>query len=182
MTWLIGIKNTKLIIKKIFTPLKKYTHSNPESLTGFSLFELLVVVVIIGSLLAFNIPRFRSTFNNLKFDNFCQNLSHRMQYLQERASVEQTIYRLNFDINNRFINIETKEKDSSNFTSVLGFLARNIRIPDGFKIETSEQYVLFYPDGTLAGKDIEISAFENKAKIYIKETVGRIILLRNEKE
>jgi len=182
MTWLTGIEISQLKVNNFFTPLKRYNNDNSRSLTGFSLFELLVIVVIIGSLLAFSIPRFRSTFNNLEFDNFCQNLTNRMKYLQERASIEQIIYRLNLDLNNKLIRIESKKMDSDDFISVSGLLGKKIKVPDGLEIETSGQYVLFYPDGTLDGKDIEIFAFQNKATVYIKQTIGRIILLKNEQK
>ena len=105
MTWSIGNRNIRF----------KKRHS-------FSLLELLIVVVIIGSLLAISLPRFRNTFNNLKFDNFCQNLISRMRYLQERASIEQSTYRLNFDLKDETVKITIKQEASGKFSNAKGLL------------------------------------------------------------
>jgi prepilin-type N-terminal cleavage/methylation domain-containing protein len=175
MTSSIGTKITRF--NK--TPLENFKKNKLISLTGFSLIELLVVIAIIGSLVAISLPRFRGTFNNLKFDNFCQNLVSRMRYLQERASVEQGNYRLNFDLNNMAIKIEAKEEASSGFIPVSGLLGRKINIPEGIEMGIGSLYIFFYPDGSIEGSDIEISGYQNQAIIDIKESIGRIELQKS---
>ncbi|MFC1755481.1 Tfp pilus assembly protein FimT/FimU, partial [Thermoproteota archaeon] len=79
-----------------------------KTLNAFSILELAVVITIIAGLLALSLPRFRGTFNSLQFDSFCQDLSARMRYLNERAGFQQNIYRLSFDISNGVITIGGK--------------------------------------------------------------------------
>ncbi|MDD5005122.1 MAG: prepilin-type N-terminal cleavage/methylation domain-containing protein [Candidatus Omnitrophica bacterium] len=140
---------------------------------SFTLIELLVVVVIIGFFLTLSLPRFKQTFVNLQFDDFCLNLVSRIRYLQERALVEQKTYRLNFDLSNKVAEVRVKEEPSSDFTDSKGILAKDIVIPRGIDVNTEEPSIIFYPDGSIAGKDIKISNSQNKATIYIKESIGR---------
>lgn len=178
MIWSTGIRLIPFRRKNSFTPLENFNKIKGTSLTGFTLIELLVVIVIIGTLLTFSLPHFRNTFNNLKFDNFCQNLISRMRYLQERASVEQRSYRLNFDLNSRIIRVEVKEAEE--FIDVKGLLGKQIIIPEGVGIEVEETDIFFYPDGSIGGEDIEISDYQNQATISIRESIGRIELEQNE--
>ena len=142
--------------------------------------ELLVVVVVISSLLALSIPRFRNTFNNLRFDNFCQDLAARMRYLNERASFEQNIYRMNFDFVQGKIEIAFKENFYEEFKKGGRRLEKDMIIPDGVKIQIEKPSILFYPDGTIEGKNIYITGFNNKVNLIINNTIGRITLIKDE--
>ena len=162
MTWSIG--------SKIRLPRQK----------AFSILELLVVVVVLGIIIGISLPRFRNSYNNLVFNNFTQNLISRMHFLQERATVEQCMYRIVFDpLNNKFT-IGAREEDQSEFTSVKDRLGRSISIPSQISIEMAEPLVIFYPDGRIKGKDFAISGFDNKATVTIKQAIGRIELLTDE--
>lgn len=174
MTWSIGSRIKILNRNQFFAPLEKLKKFKVISLAGLSLLELLVVVVIVGSLLALTMPRARTTFDNLRFDNFCQNLVSRMIYLEERASVEQKSYLIDFKLDNDIIIIGAVEEESQNYTSVKGALGRKIVIPQGVEIEIGESKILFFPDGSIDGENIVISSKQNKTTIYIKESIGRI--------
>ena len=103
-----------------------------------------------------------------------------MRYLKERASIEQNSYRLNFDLGSNIIRIEVKEEASQEFSEAIGLLGRKIIIPDGIEIEIDEFEIFFYPDASIDGFDIGISGYQNKATIYIKESIGRIELQKDE--
>jgi len=147
---------------------------------AFTLIELLVIVAIIGSLVVISLPRFRNTFNNLRFDNFCQILVNRMRYLQERASAQQENYCLDFDLDNKLIITKVKESPEGDFINIQGLWVKNIIIPEGINIETEQASVFFYPDANIDGKEIKISDSQNTATIYINTNIGKIELVKDE--
>lgn len=159
---------------------------------AFSLIELLFVIVIISSLLAISLPRFRNTLNQLIFDNFCNTLVNRINYLQEKSSLEQRIYRLKIDLDNRVIKTEFQKELQQDFIPWKGLLARKFSIPNGIEVRVgsigrqvsygvNEPCIYLQPDSTIYGEDIEISGLGNKLFILINESTGRI-KIRKDKE
>ena len=84
-----------------------------------------------------------------------------------------------FNRTTKDVKIEVKEEASDEFTYAKGLLGKEITIPEWIEIDTSTPDIYFYPDGSIGGKDIEISGYQNKATIYIKESIGRIDLQKN---
>jgi type II secretory pathway pseudopilin PulG len=180
MTWSIGSNYPDLNKRTSFAPLENLVNFRKKSLAGLSLLELLVVVVIIGSLVSLSLPRFRSTFNNLRFDSFCQDLANRMRYLRERASLEQEIYRMEVDHENKIIRIEVAEGGTQDFKAVRGLLGRSISIPQGYEVTIEEPQIIFFPDATIEGSDIQVRDSQNKGTIFIKQATGIVELVRDE--
>lgn len=180
MTWLTGSKYRTLNKRVVLAPLENFKKTRKMLLTGLTLLELLVVVVIIGSLISLSQPHFKSTFDRLKFDAFCQKLTIRMNYLQERSSLEQKIYRLNFDLNNKIINIEVTEDRQQDFTAVQGLLGKSIIIPQGYEVAIEDPDIIFLPDSTIEGDPIKISDSKNKATIYFKQSIGKVELIKDD--
>lgn len=152
------------------------SRQDARALRSFTLLELLVVIIIISSLLAVSVPRFRGTFANVRFDNFCQDLLSRMRYLQERSRLEQQAYRIVFDSASQFIAVQVMPKSKSDFSSVPGLLGKNIPIPQGMSVTTEKPTIIFNPDGTIMGKDIYIEDDYKKVFIRIINELGRLKL------
>lgn len=176
MTWSTGSNAHKRNFS--FTPLERFfLTTKRNSLTGFTLVEVLVVVVIVGVVLALGLPRFRGTFDNLRFENFCQDILSRMQYLTERASVERAVYRLTFDLAARRAEIAYKTNpEEDTFMQARGRLGKSIPIPAGVTIETNPLRIFFFPDGSIAGADIRVSDPLRSATIKINNSLGRLSL------
>lgn len=165
--WLIGSK-------KGSSPRKKNS--------SFTLIEALIVIVIISILVGVSLPRFRGTFEGLRFQNFCQDLASRMRYLGERASVEQVFYRIVIDSENHLIEISFKANPlKGSFASCEGRLCRGIPIPGGVELETETSRILFLPDGSIVGDDITVRDARSSVTIEINNALGTVTLKENKK-
>jgi general secretion pathway protein H len=109
-----------------------HLQGNP-TIRGFTLIELTMVILIIGILLAFSIPRVgHLTGRNLNIG--CRRLSGTVKYLFHRATVTRTIYRLNYDIkaNQYWV---TYRNENLEFVKDSSTLTRKTRLPKDVSFE-----------------------------------------------
>ena len=99
---------------------------------GFTLIELILVVLIIASLVALATPAFRQTFNNMQFEQACSDLAGVLNYARASAIFKRTECKV-------MIN-----KESLNLAS-------------GININSDKDSVSFYPDGTSGAINITLS-------------------------
>lgn len=128
------------------------------SLTGFTLIEILFVVIILSILIGFSIPQLKNTYDNLQLNNFSKDLQSYMNYLCGQATVTgETIY-LTIDNDNK-----------KYWATVAGDKSRlkTVTIPDGIELVADEKQIAFYPDGSIDKVAIKLS---NGDKGYVSLT------------
>lgn len=97
------------------------------TITGFTLIEITLVILIMGILLALSIPRLGSlTGHNLKVS--CRRLSATAKHLFHRSTVKRTIYRLNYDLKRNEYWI-TYRDETLEFVGDSSPLSRRVRLP-----------------------------------------------------
>jgi len=163
-------------------PLEKFIRKIKQknnTLTGFTLIELVVVVAIIGILMTVSSVRFGNTFSNLRFEDFYKKLVIRMNFLKQRAIVLKQIYRLDFDSSNFLFSIKSKKYDQEDFIQPKGFFFRDIPVPKDIEVVAESPSLFFFPDGTIQGKNLQINSKDNRAIIVIQESIGRISVLKD---
>ncbi len=67
---------------------------------GFSLLELMVVLLVIGMVLAFTFPKFQNLLGG-DIKSVTRKLVGTIQYLYDESSMKRKVYRLNFDLNDQ---------------------------------------------------------------------------------
>jgi prepilin-type N-terminal cleavage/methylation domain-containing protein len=72
-----------------------------KRVSAFTLIELLVVLSILSILMFIITPRFASIVNPERAKNFVLRLQSSLQYLNEKAILEQRLYLFNFDLDER---------------------------------------------------------------------------------
>lgn len=173
--------------------------TNHESRTpnhGFTLLELLVVVLIISITLGFLAPAFRKTFLDIQLNSSAQDIVSLMRYAQERAIVENTAFRFNLDAENGSYWLTMKEQDKPEgnglashsqshkpdqeaYSKLRGNFGRLYTLARELKMEARENTIDFYPDGEVGYLKIKITNPNNKGLVITQKSGagGNIVAL-----
>ncbi|MCB1194590.1 GspH/FimT family pseudopilin [bacterium] len=124
---------------------------------GFTLIELTMVVLVLSIIVSIAVPRFRKTYETIKFRNTAYNIVKLMSYARDRAIIERRPFRVEFSDEEdafwlaEYIVPEEGNKEDGEFEMVAGSVGRRQMIPLGITIDIDEpsrqNYVTFYPDG-----------------------------------
>ncbi len=84
---------------------------------GFTLFELIVVLLIIGVMMALVSPRLLGSLTKVNLKTSAQKISSSLRYARSQAVSEQTIYHAVFDFEKKglFINAEKPQDNEDNY-------------------------------------------------------------------
>jgi prepilin-type N-terminal cleavage/methylation domain-containing protein len=133
---------------------------------GFTLFELIVVLVIISAMMTVTIPYARRSNESLKAREECLNMTESIKYAINTAINKGKTTRLMIDMKNNSytLQIETKS-DGESFEPIQGFhgavcyLSRTVRIVDmqGFETVGNNNYLEFNPRKKFSNASLSLS-------------------------
>lgn len=119
-----------------------------NNLEGFTLLEILLVVVIVAIVVTIATPQFRKTLTTVHLVNTTQDIAQFMRFLRVRAHTEKKVYQLKFDLAGaRYFN----QNETRN-------------IPSGVNIALTQNPISFYPDGSI--DKVTIFLFKGKEDFY----------------
>lgn len=126
---------------------------------GFTLLELIFVAAILIFIATLAIPQFRRSFNFLGLQNFVSDVASFARYAQAKAIMEGKVTRLAFDIDNKYLRIESTPDDKK------WEAEKSKPIPDFISIDLQgiENGIKFYPDGTADKASINIGIPSGKS-------------------
>jgi prepilin-type N-terminal cleavage/methylation domain-containing protein len=150
---------------------------------GFTLLELIIVATIIGVLVAASIPLFRTTFRDLELKDAAYNIGKLIRYGQQRAIIEERIYRLLFDFDKKTYRLAVKNEDrnediisaedkkSPTWKKIKGRFGKYFSLPEDLRFKGEQNKITFLPNGRC--DKFSIYLLNQKNKIITITTNGR---------
>lgn len=162
------------------------TGSDPyrqSSQVGFTLLELLMVLLILSFVVGLSVPLFSRTFNHMQLEVFSYNVARLLDYAGKRAVASRSRTRVHFDTEGRqywLLQAQAASKESS-FQRVSDKLGRTYRIPDAVSVNPSLQDVTFHPDGSADPFELLIlERGETRYRLVTDVWTGRISLIKTD--
>lgn len=151
------------------------TGRQKKNRVGFTLIEVLLVVLLLGILLGIATPRMASSFSGMQLSTGSKDMIALARYAWQRAVLDEICYRINFDkANGKYWLTYQKEllTDPEKFQHISGSLGKIYNLPEKVKIlkiihpADDFPYITFYPDGTA-----------DETRIYLKNDKGTVYVL-----
>jgi len=122
-------------------------HQRPQA--GFTLLELLIVILIMAVVVGFSIPRFSRTFSHLRLQVFASDVAKLLTYASRRAVARGEMLRIHFDLEGRRYWLAQAQEAAPEGKSerVPDKFGRISSMPQGISLDPSAREVTFYPDG-----------------------------------
>lgn len=131
---------------------------------GFSLIEILLVVVLLSIITVFAVPNFSQTYQSFLLSKTTENLADMMRYAQSRAVMSNKTVQLKF--NDDFSGYQLLEFNSEekSFVAISNRLGRLFDISKEMIVSGESAEIAFYPDGTIDLVEVSLCLSE---KCYI---------------
>jgi Tfp pilus assembly protein FimT len=130
------------------------------------------VVIVLAVLAGINIPNLKKTYSRLKLENCALNILSIGRYARQKAITQSLTQRLNFDlINNTYYLSQENDNDPEEFERIQGRFSGIFKIPQEILLESSAQFLDFYPDGDCDNVSIALSNSDNLRYKLIKSGV-----------
>ena len=152
---------------------------------GFTLIEIVLVLVLLTVLAAVSLPNFSGSFRNIILQTSANQIASLMRYAQGRAVTRrQTVqfvlardmrtYRLRQRDEDENLDVNT---DAAVYTDIPGRWGRSFQLPAEIELEATQQTFDFYPDGRIAAGRIFLCQKDKCCTLSTQDQRGRVLIL-----
>ena len=152
-----------------------------SSRCGFTLIEIILVLLLFSIIAAITIPNFSQTYKTLTLKKTADDLAYLMRYAQSRAVTKNRQMVLQFDgeFSKYWLAQSTAQEESQGekqFERIATQMGRTFFLSDGLKIESEAQAVYFYTDGTMDKERIFVCREQRCFTISTQEQRGEVLV------
>ena len=148
------------------------TGRNPLT-KAFTFLEILIVIIILGVIMGFSIPRFHGTFNNLQLKMAAHDLSQFFRYAQGEAVRDERIHKIVIDNHSYWLMVQ-KEDEGNGFERTSGRWGKTNVINDNIEVVAENDEIFFYPEGMIDRVEICLKRGEASYTLTTKERQGYV--------
>lgn len=152
-------------------------------LSGFTIIELLLVVIILLVVVGLAVPTFSPAYARLQLRKTAEDLAFVMRYAQSRCVMNNRRIRLAFDstLSEYQLMQQTSPlgEDGGAFEPVAGRWGRVFQIPDDVTVHTDDPFVYFFPDGRIEKQDISVCRQGRCLTISTRGQRGHVWIFEN---
>jgi len=152
---------------------------------GFTLIEIILVVVIFSVVIVLAVPNLGSTYSSMLMKKQAEDIVYLMRYAQSRAIIKSVFVRLIFDADyTKYRLLQSRSEDEDVdiddivFVPFSGRFSRSHKIPNDINVESDSQEINFYPDGKIDKSNIGICREEKCYTVSTEKQRGHVLLLR----
>ena len=152
---------------------------------AFTLVEILLVIIIIGIVLALAAPNFSKGYSRFQLNRTADDLLNVSRWAQAMAIGQQRTYALSLAGDHRsyqimMVKANDEGNDQDTFEPVHGALGRMHSIPETIRLDTRDEHIGFYPDGTIDPATIQLTASNQKETLSSTEVRGMMTKVNSE--
>ncbi len=145
---------------------------------GFTLVELVLVVIILAVILGLAVPNFKNSFSRLLLQQTASDLSYAMQYAQSRAIQNGLQEKLVFDEQRKTYVLHEERDDEETgekeFAAPRGRWGRVRAVPGRITLEIVPDEINFFPDGKIDRLRVYVCQKNDCMTVSTREQTGYV--------
>lgn len=147
---------------------------------GFSLIEILLVVILLSIVAVLIIPNFSQSYKSLLLSKTTESLADLMRYAQSRSVMNNHPVNLRFEEDFSGYQVLQFDGESNSFQKISNRLGQFFEVPLDIKVSSETLVIGFYPDGTIDPVEVQVCSDKKCYSISSKIQRGFIKVIEKQ--
>ncbi len=156
---------------------------------GFTLLELIIVIIIIGLMSVLVVPVIGGSLSNMKLKTAAKKTASALRYCRNKAATQKTTYIAGIDFAVNIISVENKKKASEKPEETDEPDLKTYKLPEGVhmekivsgdqEIDSGRFKITFFPNGSCSGGLITLAGTREKQYNINLDSITGIVTIVN---